>query len=405
MKFTLPIKPRKRFLLILVVLFLGFQIFQRIHGAIKLKKETLESSVPTVAVVHPVSPNPLETVSLPGTIRAWYEAVIYAQESGYVKMWYKDYGAEVEKGDVLAIINVPALDAEYAQAKADLESQNAKYQLANVTANRYLALKDSHAVSEQAISVAVADKNSEEAKLRASQKNLDKFKARIGFKTITSPFRGVVIQRNINVGDYVNKEGNISDSKTPSNLFTVADVHKLRLFVSVPGSLAYMLKPELKASITIPQFSDRKFEANFLTLAKGFDTNTRTVIAEFTIDNPNKLIWPGSYAKVDITAPVKKDVLVIPASALVFDENGTQVATVTSDNKIRFKPIVVSKILNTTVELTSGVDVTDRVVNNPSAALLEGDAVRIVEPRKGYADSISPTFKGKETDENKSEQK
>ncbi|TGL59502.1 efflux RND transporter periplasmic adaptor subunit [Leptospira sarikeiensis] len=386
----IPTLPKKKLITLSTiscgVIFLCYIFYQQIHSAEQFKREALEASIPNVSVVSPEAPNPLETITLPGTVRAWYEAVIYAQVSGYVKMWYKDYGAEVKAGDVLARVKVPALDAEYAQAEADFDSQKAKYKLAAVTADRYLALRNSHAVSEQSISVAVADKNSEEAKLKSAEKNVDKYKAKMGFKTIVSPFDGVVIQRNINVGDYVNNEGNIDDSKNPSNLFTVAEIHKMRLFVSVPGTFAYLLKSGLTAEVTVQQFPNRKFIANFLTLSKGFDLNMRTVVAEFTIDNKDRVLWPGSYAQVTLTAPVKKDLLTIPSSSLVFDENGTQVATVTEDNKIHFKPITVNKIIDSVIEVGNGVSVGDRIVNNPSASLLEGDQVKVVEPRTGYTD-------------------
>jgi RND family efflux transporter MFP subunit len=367
-----------------LLIFFCFEIFLRIYNFRKLKRETLEAAVPTVSIVIPSLPNPTETISLPGTLKAWYEAPIYAQVAGYVKMWYKDYGAEVNKGDVLAEIQAPALDAEYAQAKADFESQQAKYQLAEVTANRYLSLQKSHAVSEQSISVAVADKNAEKARLQASMKNVNKYDALIGFKKIIAPFKGIVTQRNINVGDYVNKEGYLSDNKPVTNLFTVSDIHKMRLFVSVPGTFAYMLKSGLTADVNVPQFPQKVFKADFLTIAKGFDPNTQTVLAVFTIENEDRTLWPGSYATVSLTASVKKDLLTIPASALVFNETGPQVAALSADNKVHFKQIKINKIMDTVVEVVEGVTADDRIINNPRASFLEGDTVRVVTPREGY---------------------
>ncbi|HMW04812.1 MAG TPA: efflux RND transporter periplasmic adaptor subunit [Leptospiraceae bacterium] len=366
------------------ILFILFEVAIRFYSFHQLKKETLEAAIPTVAIIHPAPPNPIETITLPGTLKAWYEAPIYAQVSGYVKMWYKDYGAEVEKGDLLAEVQTPALDAEFAQAKADLQSQDAKYQLADVTANRYLSLQKSHAVSDQSISVAVADKNAEKAKLQAAMKNVHKYEALINFKRIVAPFKGIVTQRNINVGDYVNKDGNLSDNKPITNLFTVSDIHKMRLFVSVPGSFAYLLKSGLTADVTVAQFAQKTFKANFITIAKGFDPGTQTVLAEFSIDNEDRTLWPGSYATVNMTAPVKKDLLTIPSSALVFNEKGTQVAVVTKENKIHFKPIQVSKIMDTIVEILDGVTMEDSIINNPRTSFLEGDTVRIVAPREGY---------------------
>ena len=150
----------------------------------------------------------------------------------------------------------------------------------------------------------------------------------IRFKTIVAPYDGVVTVRNINVGDYVNKEGNLSAPNAVSNLFTVADVSMLRLFVSVPESFGPFLQPGLTADVTVPQLPNRHFTGKFLTVARGFDVSTRTAITVFTIDNEDNALWPGSYAKVHLTAPVDRQVFTIPSTALVFQEHGTQVAVV-----------------------------------------------------------------------------
>ncbi|MCK9608295.1 MAG: efflux RND transporter periplasmic adaptor subunit [Methylomonas sp.] len=374
--------------LILLASYLGYQFYQRRQDAEALREQTLAAAIPTVALTSATPGEASETITLPGTIDAWYQAPIYAQVSGYVKMWYKDYGAQVKKGEKLAEIAAPALDAQFAQAQADLEAQQAKYNLAVVTAKRYLAMRESHAVSEQAISVQQANMLAEKAQVNAAKHNVSNFDAKMRFKTIVAPYDGIVTRRSINVGDYINNEGYISssinDGSTMSDLFQVADIHKMRLFISVPSPFARFLKSSMTADVTVPQFPDRHFTARFLTTANGIDPNTRTVVAEFTIDNEDHALWPGSYATVRISAPVDQNVMSIPSSAMVFDDQGTQVATVTKDDRIHFKPISVSKILDATVEVISGVSASDRIVNNPSAALLEGDEVRIVTPAPGY---------------------
>jgi len=369
---------------LLCILYLGYRVYESKSDASLLRVQTLENAVPTVAVIHAKPVPPTETITLPGTVEAWFQAPIYAQVSGYVKMWYKDYGAQVKKGDILAEINAPALDAQYHQAKADLESVRAIYSLAEITAKRWLALRKNHAVSEQSISVKVAEAKAELAKVRAAEQNVRNFEALIRFKTIVAPYDGVVIVRNINVGDYVNKEGTISSPGSVSNLFTVADVSMLRLFVSVPESFGPFLQPGLTADVTVPQLPDRHFIAKFLTVSRGFDVSTRTAITVFTIDNEDRALWPGSYAQVHLTAPVDRKVLTIPSTALVFQEHGTQVAVVADDDRVHFNPITVSKLLDNAVEVAEGVSPLDRIVNNPSAALLEGDTVRIVTPAPGY---------------------
>ena len=370
--------------ILLCALYIGYRIYESSLNAAVLRKETLDSAVPTVAITYARPVDPSDTITLPGNIQAWFEAPIYAQVSGYVKMWYKDYGAQVKRGETLAEINAPALDAQYAQAKADLESERARNALAELTARRFVAMRANHAVSEQSISVKVAEARAQAAKVNAAEQNVKNFEALIRFKTIIAPYDGVVTVRNINVGDYVNKDGTISGSGVISNLFTVADVSMMRLFVSVPEAFGPFLQPGLTADVTVPQFPNRHFTGKFLTVARGFDVSTRTAITEFTIDNEDKVLWPGSYATVRLSAPIEKKFLKIPSTAMVFQEHGTQVAVVTEDDRVHFQAIAVGKILDNAVEVTEGISTGDRIINNPSAALLEGDKVRIVTPAPGY---------------------
>ncbi len=363
---------------------LVFLFLARKHEADAIREETLANAIPAVSITSAKPGAPNETITLPGNIEAWFQAPIYAQVSGYVKMWYKDYGAQVKKGDVLAEINTPTLDAQYSQAKAGLEAERAKYNLSVVTADRWTALRKSHAVSEQEITVQEANMKSEKAQLEAAEHNVNNFAAQLQFKTIIAPYDGVVTARNINVGDYINKDGNISDKDAVTNLFSVADIHKLRLFISVPESFAHILKPGLKADVTVPQFPKEHFTANFLTVANGFDPTTRTAVTEFIIDNENRALWPGSYGAVKLTIPLDENALTVPSSALVFQENGAEVAVVGPDDRIHFKPIRINRILDGAMEVASGVTHEDKIVNNPSAALLEGDKVRVVTSAPGY---------------------
>lgn len=372
--------------LIAGLVFVGYfvaQLYSRHLYDQQLAAETLVEAVPTVSVVHAQPANQERTIVLPGNIEAWFQAPIYAQVSGYVRIWHKDYGAEVKKGEALAEINAPALVAQLAQAKADMEAQRAKFKIAELTAKRYGAMKASHAVPIQTISVVEADARVEQAKLNAALQNVKNFEALMQFTTIVAPYDGVVISRDINVGDYVTKEGDLGGGKGSTALFMVADMHKMRLFVSVPESFGQFMKPGLTADVLVPQFPDRHFCADFLTVAKGFRTSTRTAITEFTITNQERILWPGSYASVKLSATLDTKALAVPATALVFDENGTQIATVDQNNKIHFRPITVTKILDKVIELSEGLSLEDRIIDNPSAALLEGDEVRVVEPAPG----------------------
>lgn len=372
--------------IVLGVVYMGYRIIESKDEMAVLKEKAIENDTPTVAITYPKPLPSKETIQLPGTIQAWFQAPIYAQVSGYVKMWHKDWGATVKKGDILAEINAPALDAKYRQSKADLAAEEALNNLAKLTADRYIALRKNQAVSEQAISVKVAEAQAQQAKVNAARQKVSNYEALIRFKTIVAPYDGVVINRSINAGDFINKEGTIS---TPEgevrNLFTVADISRLRLFVNVPEAYGAVMHDGLKADLTVPQFSNRHFTAEFLTTARGFNESTRTVVTQFVIENEEKDLWPGSYASVNLTVDVAhNNHLSIPSSAMVFDEMGTRVAFVDEDNRVRFKPITITRILDATVELSGGVTKDDRIINNPSAALLEGDLVKIVTPRPGY---------------------
>ena len=362
------------------MLYLGYRLYDSRNDAAALHHETPEETVHTVTVIRPKPVPATETMTLPGNIVGWYEAPIYARVTGYVKMWYKRYGDLVKKGDLLAEISTPDLDAEYKQAKADLKSERARYKLAEVTAKRWVALRHTQSVSEQSITVQEQHMKTQAALVKAAEQKVKNIEAFIGFKKIIAPFDGVVIQRNINVGDLISKEGNLSTPNAKANLYTVAVVERLRLFVNVPSRFAPFLQPGLTADVTVPQLSDQHFTFNFLTIANGFDIGTRTATTVFTIDNKDGALWPGSYAQVHLTAPVDRQAFTMPSTALVFQEHNTQVAVVTEDDRVHFRRITVGRLRDKRVEAAEGLSASDRIINNPSNALLDGDKVRIATP-------------------------
>ena len=255
-------------------------------------------------MVSPQPGPPQRTLTLPGNIEAWYQAPIYAQVSGYVSHWYKDYGAQVKAGDVLATIDTPALDAQFAASKANLAVVEARYKLAEITARRWSALSGTQAVSQQDVDVKVADAVAQKAQVAAAQQDVARYQALIAFKQLVAPFDGVVTARNTNVGDYVNAAGGDATLRSASTaLFIVADIHQMRIFVSVPQEYADVLKPGLTATLTLPQAPDKPITAQFLTTAHAVVPSTRTVVTELTVDNANRELWPGTYVNVHFAFP------------------------------------------------------------------------------------------------------
>ncbi|MDF0651606.1 MAG: efflux RND transporter periplasmic adaptor subunit [Nitrospira sp. LK265] len=364
-------------------LYFGYHIYGSKNDAAALHPDTPEETLHIVSVVPTVPTPQSETITFPGNIVGWYEAPIYARVTGYVKMWHKKYGDAVKTGEVLAEISTPDLDAEYQQAKADLRSQRAWYKLADVTAKRLIGLRPTYSVSEQSVTVQAQHMKTQAAMVKAAEQRVKNIEAFIGFKKIIAPFDGVVIQRNINVGDLVSKEGNLSDPNGITNLYTVAVIDKLRLFVNVPERFAPFLHPGLTVDVTVPQLPDRHFTFNFLTIARHFQVGTRTVTSVFTIDNKDHALWPGSYAQVQITAPVNRQAFTIPLTALVFQENSAQVAILTEDDRVHYKRIEIGRLNAHTIDVAEGLSASDRIINNPSNALLEGEKVRIVTKASG----------------------
>jgi RND family efflux transporter MFP subunit len=262
---------------------------------------------------------------------------------------------------------------------------DAKLALAELTAKRWKNLEGTQAVSQQQVDVQAANARTEEAEAAAARHDMAQYAALENFRSIVAPFDGIVTARNINVGDYVSPGGGeLSNKDDATELFSVSDVHKLRIFVSVPQDYIDILKKGVTADITLPQFPDKVFHANFLTDASALDKDSRTVTTELVMDNPGNQIWPGSYAQVHFSVPSDTNTLLVPENSIIFQEQGEQVAVVDSSNHIVLKKVQVGRNLGQDVEILSGLSPEDRVVNNPSAGLLNGEQARIEPATNGY---------------------
>ncbi|MQR97850.1 efflux RND transporter periplasmic adaptor subunit [Gluconobacter sp. AC10] len=372
-------------LVILVAIILAaWGIVQRGAHYHSLTSATEDAAIPPVTLITPQPGPKTRQVDLPANLAAWYEAPIYAQVSGYVKMWYKDYGARVKRGDVLAEISTPSIDAQFEAAKAHYNVILARYNLALITTKRWTALKGTQAVSRQEVDVQAANAAAQKAELEAAHHDVDRFQALEDFKKIVAPFDGIVTSRLVNVGDYVNAGGgNVNSRGAASELFSVADIHRMRVFVSVPQDFASVISPKIEAELTVPQYPGSRFRATFLATANAFNAATRTVTTELTLDNSDNLLWPNSYATAHISAPGNPNILILPEGAIIFRAEGTQVAKVIN-NHAHLVNVKVGINFGTTVQVLSGITKDDRVVANPTADLLEGDEVKIVPTTPGY---------------------
>jgi RND family efflux transporter MFP subunit len=371
-------------------------IWQRHSHEAEVTKWTHEQATPTVAVINPHEGPGLQRLVLPGTVNAWYEAPIYARVNGYLKAWYFDYGAHVKKGDLLAEIDAPDLDAQLAAAQAKLNSaravvkvREAEQQFAATTYQRWRdSPKGVVSVQEQEskqadYNSAVARFNAATAEVAADQGEVDRLLALEGFKRIVAPFDGVVTARETDVGALINAGSGTGGGSGPE-LFRVADIHKMRIYVQVPQQLSAGINPGLTANLELPQYPQRTFKATVATTSSAIDQNARTLLVELHAPNPDGLLQPGAYAQVEFELPSNPNVVRLPTSALIFREHGLEVALVRPDDRIELRRITLGRNLGTQVEVLKGLTTADRVVNSPPDSLAAGDLVRVTgEPAPG----------------------
>jgi membrane fusion protein (multidrug efflux system) len=392
---TRRIRPKLVAAIVAVVLggLVVYGIAQRHNNVTALKTLADDESVPQVQVMMPMPGPATRAITLPGNIKAWYTAPIYAQVSGYVHKWYVDYGAFVKSGTLLATIDAPTVDEQYQTAAANLDVAKTNSTLADVTAQRWKSLAGTEAVAQEEVDVKVAAAAAMKAQVVAADHEVARYGALEQFKNIVAPFDGVVISRDTDIGNYVNAAGgDVSSRGTADEMFSVADIHEMRLFVSVPQDYADMLKPGLEATFTLAQYPGREFKATLLTTANAFDPQTRTVVTELVAPNPDHLLWPGTYATVHFVAAADHNVLVVPEQALLFRDQGMQLALVDSEGKVHLQDVKLGLNLGQNVQVLSGLKSTDRFLVNPSAGTLEGEKVQIVSGVPGVApETAAPT--------------
>ncbi len=339
---------------------------------------TADQLTPTVSVIHPSGGAGSNTLLLPGTLQAFYSAPIYARVSGYLRIWNSDIGTKVKKDAVLGVIETPELDQQIAQAKADLANAQAARNISATTAKRWTSLLALDAVSKQEAEEKTSDFEAKTALTTAAKANLDRLMALKSFAKIVAPFDGVVTNRSVDVGALIN-EG----AQSSSPLFTVADIHQIRVYVSVPQNYSAEIRPGVKATLSLPEYPGREFSATLATTADAISQQSNALLVEFLADNSDGALKPGGYAQVAIHLTPSSNVVSVPASALIFDEHGLHVATVLADSRVLMKPVKIDRDLGTEVDISSGLNPHDRVVDNPPDSLADGDHVKVQDGGTG----------------------
>jgi RND family efflux transporter MFP subunit len=357
-------------IVLIVVVVTGLR--SREEANARLREWTDDQAVPTVAVTLPEAKIINPTIELPGRLEAYQRAPIFARVQGYLKSWSADIGARVKSGDVIAEIEAPDLDQQLLQARADLASQQASAKLSEATLNRRKTLVASNFVSAQEIDERTADLSNKNMAVKAGQANVERLEALAGYKKITVPFDGIVTSRDTDVGALINAGGGSGPA-----MFTISDIRKLRVYVNVPQNYVPSIKIGARAVITVPEYPTRSFEATVEASAQAVDVASGTTRMQLGLGNAKGELMPGSYANVKLVLQRDGVPLNIPASALIFNQNGLRVATVGPDDKILFKEVTISRDLGRSIELASGLAPNDRVVVTPPDGIADGDPVHI----------------------------
>ena len=350
-------------------------ILSRLSARVALERAAAEAAVFTVATTHPSRGPGSDVLVLPGTVQAFYEAPIYARTSGYLRVWHTDIGASVRKGELLAEIDTPEVDQQLRQAQADLATAQANYQLARSTNERWQGLLATESVSKQDADERAGDAAAKAAAVQSAAANLARLKDLESFKRVVAPFDGVVTQRNTDVGALINAGETLG-----SALFRVADTHRLRIYVSVPQSLAGAIGPGLPAELAFADRPGKRYQAAVVSTARALDASSRTLQVELQIDNTSGELLPGSYAEVHFDLHGAAATLRIPVNAVLFRAQGLLVATVDATNHAHLRPITQGRDFGHEIEVLSGLGPDDTLIVNPPDSISDGMQVRIAVP-------------------------
>ncbi len=295
---------------------------------------------------------------LPGDVQPWINAPIYARVSGYLRKWYVDIGTPVKAGQLLADLDTPDLDGQLAQGKADLNTAIANQKLSEVTAKRWDALLAQGAVAQQDADSKDSDLAAKNAMVASAKANLDHLQAMESFKHLVAPFDGIVTSRAVDVGALV-----LVGTPGATPLFNVADETKLRIYVRVPQTDAGVISGGTQATFTVPELPGHDFTARLAASADAVVSSSGTQLVQFQVDNRDGLIKPGDYAEMHFAIPGAQGAVHVPATALMFRDEGMMVATVDSANRVRLKVVTIRRDMGSNVEVGSGVTIADRVID------------------------------------------
>ena len=374
-------EKKSRLFLVLIIIAIalvvigGITMLQRRSQFKTLADNTEALSIPTVSVTHPTVEASQEDLVLPGAMQAYIETPIYARTNGYLKKWYYDIGAKVPKGALLAEIDTPEVDQQLSAAKADLNTAKANTDLSQTTANRYDGLLKTDSVSKQEVDNANGDLAAKRATQNSSEANVRRLQDLESFTRVYAPFSGIITRRNVDIGNLINA----GNGGTAQQLFFLAQIDPIRVYVNVPELYAPSIHADLGAYLELTQFPGRRFEGKVVRTANAIDQASRTLLTEVDVPNKTGELLPGGYCEVHLEVKVNGSRLQVPVNALLFRAEGLRAVSVDANHKTHLLPLEIGRDYGTTLEVLQGLNAGDWIVVNPADSLDEGVQVNVKE--------------------------
>ena len=350
-------------------------VYSRIESTTGLQQRSNEAAQIIVSVIHPEKASTTIPLQLPGQTRAYIEAPIFAQTSGYLQKWYFDIGAKVKAGDVLAEIDTPQVDQQLNQARAQLKVAEAARDLAQVTYKRDQDLYNRRVIAAQDFDTAADTFRQNQAAVIADQASVNSLEALENFKTVKAPFDGIVTERDTDIGAFV-------PSGTGVQLFRMAQTSPLRVYINVPQTFSRFVKPGTQADLILNELPGRKFPAHVTNTAGAIDPTSRTLLTELEVPNETGEVLPGAYAQINLKLQGDTGLFTVPSNVLLFRSEGTAVGIVHPDGKVEVRKIVINRDLGDRLQISQGLSESDQVIVNPSDSLADGMMVSIATPKQ-----------------------
>jgi RND family efflux transporter MFP subunit len=388
-------KKIRRYAWIALILAIALGVWgevSRVLARSELVKQNTDAAIPTVTTTTAEPSGAGEELVLPGAVQAFMEAPIYARTNGYLKSWNTDIGTQVTKGQVLAQIESPEVDQQLSQSLADLATARANENLSKSTNVRWQGLLATQSVSKQDADEKEGDAAAKTAAADSAAANVARLRDLESFKRVVAPFTGVITARNTDVGALIN-----AGQSSGSELFRIADTHKLRIYVRVPELFAASTTPGLEAQLRFVEQANRTFPAKVVRTSNSLDPTLRTLQVELELDNAKSEIFPGAYAEVHFKLPPSAETLRLPANTVLFRSAGLQVATLDNQQRVKLKSIVQGRDFGNSIEVLSGLAPHETVVLNPPDSIADGVQVRIAQPDAAQPapGAAAPTGNGK----------